>query len=454
MLKCLYVRMNYPNFKKLEEFVSVMTIILSGFVMVVIFKINNFWTFASLDEMLWHQRSRIFWDKMLAFDFSGLIQSAQPGITVYWFTGFMMKFINFDFSDITRRIAEKAEQGLDFNAVTNANDMAIYRAYENISFVFNVPLFLLLTAFFISFYYLLKKLGFNRVIASFSLLFLTTSIYLHYWVTPSDKMLNIFITLSFLTILIHLAKKTDKKYLIASAVFGAWAVLSKLSALFILPFYFLIFIYYKWPLDKEKIKLILKNYFVWIVVFVFVNVIFLPSIITNPGEVYNLVFKSNYVFEQNYSAESYASRVVFDYAKLFSFAVVGYMTQVSALSLVFYFFLKSKKKYKNVFGVFSKKHIKAIGAYIILFIVMVTLVSNNHDTRFMSPAFVMLNVFSAMGVFGAVEIMAKKNGVSNKFKNIFYFAIFLLAILSQALFIISNGFLVKKIIEFDMIKFF
>lgn len=446
--------MTLPSFKKLEEFVSVMTIIFSGFVMVAIFKINNFWTFASLDEMLWHRRSSIFWDKILSFDFSGLIQSAQPGITVYWFTGFMMKFINFDFNDVLVRIANKEAEGLDFNAVTNANDMAIYQAYENISFAFNVPLFLLLAAFFISFYYLLKKLGFNRIVASFSLLFLTTSIYLHYWVTPSDKMLNIFMTLSFLTILIHLARSADKKYLIASAVFGAWAVLSKLSALFILPFYFLIFIYYKWPLDKKKIKLIIKNYFIWILVFVFVSIIFLPSIITNPGEVYNLFFNSNYVFEQNYSAGSYASRVVFDYAKMFSFAVVGYMTQISVLALIFYFFLKSRKKYKNVFDGFSKKHTRVIGAYIILFIIMVTLVSSNHDTRFMSPAFVMLNVFSAMGVFGAVEIMAKKSGVENKFKTIFYAAIFLLAILSQALFITSSGLLVKKIIELDMIKFF
>jgi len=442
------------NYKKLEEFICVLLIIFSGFVMVAIFKINNFWTFASLDEMLWHMRSRIFWDKMLEFDFSGLIQSAQPGITVYWFTGFMMKFINFDFNDVLVRIANKEAEGLDFNAVTNANDMAIYQAYENISFAFNVPLFLLLAAFFISFYYLLKKLGFNRIVASFSLLFLTTSIYLHYWVTPSDKMLNIFMTLSFLAILVHLAKNTDKKYLIMSAIFGAWAVLSKLSALFILPFYFLIFIYYKWPLDKEKIKLIIKNYFIWILVFVFVSIIFLPSIITDPGEVYNLVFNSNAVFEQNYSAKSYASRVVFDYARLFSFAVVGYMTQVSVLSLIFYFFLKSRKKYKNVFNGFPKKHINAVGAYIILFIVMVTLVSGNHDTRFMSPAFVMLNVFSAMGVFGVVEVLAKKSGVENKFKTIFYAAIFLLAILSQALFITSSGLLAKKIIELDMIKFF
>ncbi|MCK4524830.1 MAG: glycosyltransferase family 39 protein [Candidatus Andersenbacteria bacterium] len=442
------------NYRKLEEFVSVMMIIFSGFVMVAIFKINNFWTFASLDEMFWHYRSSVFWDKMLSFDFTGLVQSAQPGITVYWFTGFMMKFIDFDFNDINRRIAEKEAQGLDFNSVMNVNDMTIYKAYETISFAFNVPLFLLMVAFFISFYYLLKKLEFNRTISSFSLLFLVTSIYLHYWVTPSDKMLNIFITLSFLTILIHLTKKADKKYLILSAIFGAWAVLSKLSALFILPFYFFIFIYYKWPLNKEKIKLILKNYFFWITIFVFTSIIFLPSIITNPEEVYNLFFKSKYIFEESYSAGNYVSRVVFDYAKLFSFAVIGYMTQISVLSLMAYPFLRCSKKYRNVFNSLPQKHIKAIIAYIILFIIMVTLMSKNHDIRFMSPAFVMLNVISAIGLYGAVEILAKKNEINEKFKNFFYAAIFFVAIMFQALFIISSGLLVKKITEGDFIKFF
>ncbi|MCK4799792.1 hypothetical protein KAS31_02330, partial [Candidatus Parcubacteria bacterium] len=132
--------MNFKeNYQKLEEFVAVMVIIFSGFVVTAVVKLNNFFTFPSLDEMLWHYRSSVFWDKILNFDFSGLIQSAQPGITVYWFTGFMMKFIDFDFNDVMRRIAEKEAEGLDFNHAINNNEQAVYLAYETISFAFNVP---------------------------------------------------------------------------------------------------------------------------------------------------------------------------------------------------------------------------------------------------------------------------------------------------------------------------
>ena len=282
------------NYKKLEEFIVVLFILLSGYMTSAIFKLSTFYTFPNLDEMLWYPRSNIFWDKMLSMDFSGLIQSAQPGITVYWFTGFMMKFINFDFNDVTRRIAEKRAVGLDFNAVMNVNDKAVYSAYETISFAFNVPLFLLLAIFFISFYYLLRKLGFNKVIASFSLLFLTTNHFFTFWITPSDKMLNIFITLSFLTFLVYLNNRIgERNYLFISAILGAWAVLSKLTALFLLPFFILISIFYLWPLSKEKIKFILQDCFYWGLIFILICVLFLPTIITNPNEIYELVFKTN-----------------------------------------------------------------------------------------------------------------------------------------------------------------
>jgi 4-amino-4-deoxy-L-arabinose transferase-like glycosyltransferase len=446
--------MNYPNYRKLEEFVSVMVIIFSGFVVTAVMKLNNFFTFPSLDEMLWHYRSSIFWDKILSFDFSGLIQSAQPGITVYWFTGFMMKFIDFDFNDVMRRIAEKEAQGLDFNHAINDNNQAVYMAYETISFAFNVPLILLTAAFFISFYYLIRKLGFNRVISSFALLFLTTNVFLAYWNTPSDKMLNIFMTLSFLTILVYINKLGSRKYLYLSAVFGAWAVLSKLSAFFILPFYLLIFVFYARPIDKKKIKLIAKDYLSWILIFVVTSIIFLPTIITNSQEVYSLVFKSEHVIEKSYEAGNYANRVVFDYLKSFTFVIIGYMAQASSMSLFAYFIINLKKEYRHIFNSLPKKIINTISLYIVLFFVMVTLISKNHDIRFMSPAFVVLNIISAVGLYGIFELIAKKIKLDNENKKIFYTIVFIVVVLSQIIFITSSGQLSKRIVESDILKFF
>ncbi len=428
------------NYKKIEEFIVVLFIILSGFMTTAIFKINNFFTFPSLDEMLWHSRSNIFWDKMLSLDFSGLIQSAQPGITVYWFTGFMMKFINFDFSDISRRIAEKKALGMNFNDVMNVNDYAVYSAYETISFAFNTPLFLLLVIFYISFYYLLRKLGFNKIIAFFSLLFLTTNIFITYWTTPSDKMLFIFITLSFLTFLVYVSNRNKaKKYFFASAILGAWAVLSKLTALFLLPFFVLVSIFYLWPLNKKKIKLIIKDCFYWTLIFILVCVIFLPTIITNPGEVYNLVFGTN-TLEKNYSAQNYFSGLS-DYSKSFIPAICG--SPGMPLFFITYFILKSKKKYKNIFATLPKKHLQAIIAYLILFVMMIILLSKNRDARFMFPAFVMMNIIAATGLYGIIEIIKKKI----KLPSYIYFIIIVAIIFAQFLAMILHGKLMKIIIE-------
>ena len=447
--------MNFKeNYQKLEEFVAVMVIIFSGFVVTAVVKLNNFFTFPSLDEMLWHYRSSVFWDKILNFDFSGLIQSAQPGITVYWFTGFMMKFIDFDFNDVMRRIAEKEAEGLDFNHAINNNEQAVYLAYETISFAFNVPLMLLTVGFFISFYYLMRKLGFNKVISSFALLFLTTNSFLSYWNTPSDKMLNIFITLSFLTILVFLNKLGGRKYLYLSAVFGAWAVLSKLSAFFILPFYLLIFVFYAWPINKKKIKLIAKDYSSWILIFIAMSIIFLPTIITNPHEIYNLIFGSEYVIEENYEIGNYMNRVFFEYLKSFSFVIIGYMAQASSLSLFAYFIINFKKEYRRVFDALPKKIINIIGLYIILFFIMVTLISKNHDIRFMSPAFVVLNIISAVGLYGVLELIMQKIKLDNENKKVFYVLIFIVVVMSQLLFITSSGQLSKKIMEDGVLRFF
>ncbi|MCK4799833.1 hypothetical protein KAS31_02550, partial [Candidatus Parcubacteria bacterium] len=315
-------------------------------------------------------------------------------------------------------------------------------------------LMLLTVGFFISFYYLMRKLGFNKVISSFALLFLTTNSFLSYWNTPSDKMLNIFITLSFLTILVFLNKLGGRKYLYLSAVFGAWAVLSKLSAFFILPFYLLIFVFYAWPINKKKIKLIAKDYSSWILIFIAMSIIFLPTIITNPHEIYNLIFGSEYVIEENYEIGNYMNRVFFEYLKSFSFVIIGYMAQASSLSLFAYFVINFKKEYKRVFDALPKKIINIIGLYIVLFFIMVTLISKNHDIRFMSPAFVVLNIISAVGLYGVLELIMQKIKLDNENKKVFYVLIFIVVVMSQLLFITSSGQLSKKIMEDGVLRFF
>jgi len=433
----------YPNYRKLEEFVLLETVILSGLVTSAVFKLSNFKTFPNLDEMLWHPRSRIFSDKMMAWDFSGLVQSAQPGITVYWFTGFLMKYINFDFGFLGRMIKDYAVQGQDWNIIVNANDPAIYELYKTISFAFNFPLIFLTVVFYILFYYLLKKLGFNRIVSLFSVLLVADNVFFVYWNTPSDKMIDMFLVLSFLTFLVYVTGKGGRKYFFLSSVLAAWAVLSKLSALSIIPFYFIVSIIYSVPLDKNKLISVIKDYFIWAAVFIIICIIFLPSIVVHPAEVYGL-FHNPSVFERNYSAMGYAVRLK-DYSWIFFNVMMLY--PIAWFSLAIYVILSLKKKYKDKFSVLPMQNIKIMSVFILYFAAVVMIASQNHDTRFMSPVFILASIISASGIYVAAEIIKEKM----KFSESIYISVFLVLIMSNLFSIFSSGLLfseaIKKIMQ-------
>ena len=235
---------------------------------------------------------------------------------------------------------------------------------------------------------------------------------------------------------------SKRKFLILSAVFGAWAVLSKISAMFILPFYFLTFIFYAWPLDKQKIKSRAGDYLIWIAVFVFVCIIFLPSIIVNPSEVYNLFFDSSKdsIVNQNYSGREYVSGLS-DYFTLL--VNVTFMSPAVFYFLLVFLFLKFKKKYRYLFSSLPQKHLKTITVFILLFILMVTVLCSNHDTRFMSPAFMLVNIFSAIGVYALIEILREKF----KFPKTIYLVAMLVLFLSQLMMIISSGYLMEEVMK-------
>lgn len=436
--------MNLPNYRKCEEFTGVMFIIFSGLAIAALYKMNNYMTFPNLDELLWHTRSRIFWDKMLSFDFSGLIQSAQPGITVYWFTGFMMKFIDFNFSYVGYLIRRKEVSGGDFNDVVNANDQFVYAIYEKVSFLFNFPMFVLTIVFFVAFYYLVKRIGFNRVIASFALFFLASNVFFVYWTTPSDKMLDIFMTLSFLTFLVYVKERTARKYLFYSAIFGSWAVLSKISALFIAPFFLFTYLYYLWPIGGRKIILIIKDAVIWAAVFFIVSIIFLPTIVFHPIEVYNLIFATGgNVYETTYAAANYISRLP-EYLSPMFMVLGSSMAPGPVIFIAAFAYLASKKNFRDSLDFSSPKEAVLIGVYVILFMLEVIMLSQNHDIRFMSPAFLMMNVLIGAAFFNVMEVLRKKLNLGALY---YYPTAMIVLILSQMIAIFSTGIMMQDFIK-------
>ena len=433
------------NIAQLEEFIGVLFIIFSGFVVTALYKMVNYVTFPNLDELLWYGRSRIFWDKMLSFDFSGLIQSAQPGITVYWFTGFVMKFIDFDFTYVGYLIREKELAGGDYNDVVNANDQVVYALFEKVSFLFNFPLFILTVIFFIAFYYLIKRIGFNRVISSFALFFLVSNIFFIYWTTPSDKMLDIFMTLSFLTFLIYLKERSAGKYLIYSAIFGSWAVLSKISALFIIPFFLFAYLYCSWPIDRKKIFVIARDMTIWTAVFSMISLIFLPTIVARPAEVYNLIFtNSGNIYETRYAVDAYISRLL-EYSSPMLIVFGSSMSAGIIIYLAAFACLAFRKKFRMSLDLSPRREVYLISVYVILFMVEVTVLSKNHDVRFMSPVLVMMNVLVGVAFFNVIEVLRKKLNLGTLY---YYHTAMAVLILSQIIAIVSTGIMMQDLIRF------
>ena len=243
----------------IRDYFSILIIIFIGILFVLYFKIKHSMNFLNLDELLWMYRSRFFIDNVSNLEFFNLIQSSQPGIMVMWAVGPFMKIINYDFNLISNLIQELNSSGIGYNIINSSQEnQQIYQSYKSMSLLFNIPMVVIMISFIFSLYYLLKKLLFNRWQISFSLLLIVTTPYYIYFTTPTDKFVGIFSTMSILCLLIYLGKKGGKLFLLASAVLGSWAILSKMSALFLIPFVFFTITYYSKIFNRclKNIKII------------------------------------------------------------------------------------------------------------------------------------------------------------------------------------------------------
>ncbi len=441
---------------KSTELITILVIILAGIITVALFKEVNGATFLNLDEMLWMRRADVFKDHILSGNFSGLIQSSQPGIMVLWLAGPMMHLVDFfDFEIISRMIAYKETQGLDFNSVVNVNDPIIYAQFKEISFLFNIPFLLIILTAFLTFYYLLKKLNFNKNTYLIALTFIATTPWYVYFTTPSDKGLMIFMTLSLLFLMVYgnEIRRRDgfqthpyksKKFLIISAVLAAWAVLSKLTALFFVFLVPFILLFYAWPLSKIKIKSLFKDCLIWITIFFVTLAIFLPTIISNPQEVIDFLIRpAPMILEDSYQPISYFSRIG-EYLKEFILVIPGYMSPAPTIFFgIFAVIALASTQLKNLarkipltpFKKEGRKHLVVLTTYLVFFTLMVVLLSHNHDIRFLAPVFIIMDILAAAGVYWLVEILRKKFN----FKESIYSLIIFLLIITQMMYIVGNG---------------
>ena len=434
--------------EKIKDILLVFIIILIGLLFLSYFKIKHQMTFTNLDELLWMYRSRFFIDGILNADFSNLIQSSQPGIMVMWLIGPFMKIINYDFISISNFISELNNLGIPYNII-NGNNYQIYSDYKELSFLLNIPIFSAIFLFIFSLYYLLKKLSFNKWAIIFSLLLITTTPYYIYFTTPTDKLVGIFSTLSILGLLVYADNKGGRKFLLASAILCSWAVLTKISALFLAPFSLLVLVVYKYcrrrnealPRLYNGIKNIIKDYFLWLITFLTTSIIFLPTIITNPYSILKFFTKES---SERVIAASPASYDLFlnfkiAFAYLSDSFLLSFNLFVIVIFIAFICLIIQKVKSKTE----ADKRVVILIIYCLSFFAFVTLFSKTYSFRYLVPLLIVFQIVAGIGIYEFSSIIAEKNKTINKNITYLFAAVFIL--LSQALLIYYSA--IEKIEE-------
>ena len=434
--------------EKIKDVLLIFIIILAGLFFLSYFKIKHQMTFPNLDELLWMYRSRFFIDRIFSADFSNLIQSSQPGIMVMWLIGPFMKILNYDFSSISNFIADLNNTGIPYNII-NGNDYQIYSNYKELSFLLNVPIFGVIFLFIFSLYYLLRKLGFNRWAIIFSLLLIVSTPYYIYFTTPTDKLVGIFSTLSILSLLVCVDNKGGKRFLFASAILCSWAVLTKISALFLVPFSLFVLAVYKYchrrdeavPRLYDDNKSIAKDYFFWLITFLTTSVIFFPTIVTDSRSILKFFTKE--------SSERVIAGGLADYDIFLNLKIVlAYLSDSFLLSFnlfiiaIFIAFtcliiqrIKSKMK--------IDRKVAVLIIYCLSFFAFVTLFSKTYSFRYLVPSLIIFQIVAGIGIYEFFGILAEKNKTINK--NITYSFVAIFILLSQALLIYYSA--IKKIEE-------
>jgi hypothetical protein len=209
------------------------------------------------DELIWLIRSRDFVMALLHFDFSQSVISSHPGVTIMWLASTGMGI---------KEIIAPGESLFDY------------------LFAARLPIAIAISIITLILFFLVKKI-FNVTAAILFLIIVSFDPFLlgYSKIVHLDALLSFLMCAALLSFLVY---KIDfnRKFLFLSGLFCAFAVLAKLPALFLIPFITLFNFYFietSTPI-KDKTKLNLKNYILFIMVIGITIFIFTPRMWVDP----------------------------------------------------------------------------------------------------------------------------------------------------------------------------
>lgn len=364
----------------------------------------------NVDERLWIKRSFNYINFVKDLNFLEAIQTVHPGITVMLLSGIFIHIADFFW-------------GGDFKNLYYIN---LYKV------ALNIPIVLFISIFYFSFYYILRKLKFDKILAFLVLIIFSINLYYIFESTPVDKFATISILLSLSFLLIYVNNKfTTKKYLFLSSFFAGFGVLSKLSALILIPFNFFILLYFS-PLNSEKYKGAIKDFILFIFLFFGTIIFIFPGFVISPIESVNAIIgsKNNLlvsVFEHSPEKLSLLKKAI----SYFSFFTKGNFTPL-ATGLLLIFIIFTKSFYKEIKSEFSEenlfsKNILILFIFCFVYFFYTIIFTNFIYYRYLIPSFLILDIGAAIGFYKIIlwyrnkyKIQENINSTAIKFALLFY----------------------------------
>lgn len=341
-------------------------------------------TFLTADEKTWIVRSYEFIRAFKDLRFNDMLQTTHPGVTTLWMSG----------------IAITTKMFIGHSPfTTNALIYFIKSAQFPIVLINSLAVVLL--------YVLMKKMA-GRAVACIAALFIALDPFIigYSRVIHVDALLGSFLTLSIIATILY-ARNLERRYLIASSLCAALALLTKIPAIFIVPFFItaIVIFQYKKLLKFDFFVERTKDTILWVLTVALGIVIIWPALLWVPNPVGNVLAIQRDV--------TVAATTPHNMTEEYSLKPLHYLEALldrsnpinligGIIGLVGISFLVFKKK--------MPREMLLIAIYLFGFVLMMTLGAKKGD-RYIMPAFFALNILAAFGFawgFSLLTALRKK----------------------------------------------
>ena len=327
--------------------------------------------FDTFNTDVWKWKSRIydFGTGVFTLNFEKTIQKYHPGVTLMWLGSGAVKVYNFYYETVRKVLPPD-------NDVQTVFELNFVQKFFIVSFLGLV---------LASIYYVLGNMFGRR----YAVIVLALIMFDPFYTALSrevhlEGLLSTLMLGSFLWFYYYLEDTSDPSRFIISGIFGALAVLTKTTAVFVVPFSFIAayaFYYFHNKKAHIALKLALTPFYKWLMVFTVCFILFWPAMWVMPEQALQSLMKG--VFDvgiEEGHEQLYFGRLVEDPGLAYYMVVFAFRSSILLIIGLLGFILFSRKSYSAE----TKKFMLISLLYSILYVVEITLPSKKLD-RYLLP---------------------------------------------------------------------